>query len=99
MPQVAGTAHALPSGALHDAAEMARRVPTVMLFVTSIGGVSHSPVEDTPVEHLELMVRDYARLTARTLEWVAGGAPRLCWPEWSSVIEMRAGHAHGWGSA
>src|SRR2546421_6910289 len=73
--EVAGVAHALPSGALHDAAEMARRVPTVMLFVTSIGGVSHSPAEDTPIEHLELLVRAYAGLTRRTLAWVATGRP------------------------
>ena len=71
--EAAGTAHALPSGALHDAAEMARRVPTVMMFVTSIGGVSHSPIEDTPIEHLELLVKAYAGLTRRTLEWVAAG--------------------------
>jgi N-carbamoyl-L-amino-acid hydrolase len=69
--EVTGTVRALPSGALHDAAEMARLVPTVMLFVTSIGGVSHSPAEDTPTEHLELAVQAYARLTARTLEWIA----------------------------
>ena len=52
---------------------MARRIPTVMLFVTSINGISHSPAEDTPIAHLELAVRAYARLTARTLEWVGGG--------------------------
>ena len=71
--EVAGVAHALPSGALHDAAEMARRVPTVMMFVTSIGGVSHSPAEDTPIEHLELLVRAHAGLTRRTLDRVAAG--------------------------
>ena len=44
-----------------------------MLFVTSTGGVSHSPVEDTPIEHLELAVRAFAGLTTRTVEWVASG--------------------------
>ncbi len=63
---------ALPSGALHDAAEMARRVPTVMLFVTSTGGVSHNPIEDTPLDHLRLAVQAHARLTARTIRWVGG---------------------------
>ena len=72
--EVAGVAHSLPSGALHDAAEMARRLPTVMMFVTSIGGVSHSPAEDTPVKHLELAVQAYARLAERTADWVASGA-------------------------
>ena len=33
----------LPSGALHDAAEVARRYPTVMVFSSSIDGVSHNP--------------------------------------------------------
>jgi len=70
--EVAGVYYALPSGALHDAAEMARRVPTVILFVTSVGGVSHNPIEDTPLDHLRLAVRAHARLTARTLAWVAG---------------------------
>ena len=46
-----------------------------MMFVTSIGGVSHSPAEDTPIEHLELLVRAYAGLTRRTLAWVATGRP------------------------
>jgi N-carbamoyl-L-amino-acid hydrolase len=69
--EVVGTVRALPSGALHDAAEMARLVPTVMLFTSSIGGVSHSPVEDTPIEHLELAIQAYTRITARTLAWIA----------------------------
>ncbi len=70
---VSGAYLSLPSGALHDAAEMARRVPTMMLFVTSLGGVSHNPIEDTPIDHLRLAVQAYARLTARTLGWVANG--------------------------
>jgi hydantoinase/carbamoylase family amidase len=82
--EVAGVAHALPSGALHDAAEMARRVPTVMMFVTSIGGVSHSPLEDTPLEHLELLVRAHAGLTRRTLAWVGCDGP-------SSVVKSDVG--------
>jgi allantoate deiminase len=66
---VAGTSHRLPSGPLHDAAEMARRVPTVMLFVKSLGGVSHTKEEDTPVEDLEASVRALYELTRRTLAW------------------------------
>ena len=42
------SSHRLPSGPLHDAAEMARVMPTVMLFVKSLGGVSHTKEEDTP---------------------------------------------------
>jgi N-carbamoyl-L-amino-acid hydrolase len=67
--QVAGTSHRLPSGPLHDAAEMARVMPTVMLFVKSLGGVSHTKEEDTPVADLELSVRALDELTRRTLAW------------------------------
>jgi hydantoinase/carbamoylase family amidase len=62
--EVAGTDRQLPSGPLHDAAEMARRVPTVMIFSSSTNGLSHTKEEDTPVEHLELAARAYG-LTAR----------------------------------
>ena len=66
--EVAGTSHRLPSGPLHDAAEMARVLPTVMLFVKSLGGVSHTKEEDTPLEDLELSVRALYELTRRTLD-------------------------------
>jgi allantoate deiminase len=68
---VAGTSTRLPSGPLHDAAEMARVMPTVMLFVKSLRGLSHTKEEDTPVEDLELSVRALHELTRRTLEWAA----------------------------
>jgi allantoate deiminase len=67
--EVAGTSHRLPSGPLHDAAEMARVMPTVMLFVKSLGGVSHTKEEDTPDADLELSVRALYELTQRTLAW------------------------------
>src|SRR6266545_3030109 len=69
--EVAGTSTRLPSGPLHDAAEMARVVPTVMLFVKSLRGLSHTKEEDTPVEDLELSVRALDQLTRRTLDWAA----------------------------
>jgi acetylornithine deacetylase/succinyl-diaminopimelate desuccinylase-like protein len=59
----------LPSGALHDASEMAREVPTVMIFSSSIAGLSHTKEEDTPEEDLELSVRALYELTRRTLRW------------------------------
>jgi allantoate deiminase len=68
---VAGTSYRLPSGPLHDAAEMARVIPTVMLFVKSLRGLSHTKEEDTPVEDLELSVRALHELTRRTLDWAA----------------------------
>ncbi len=69
---VAGTSHKLPSGPLHDAAEVSRAgVPTVMLFVQSLRGLSHTKLEDTKPEHLELAVRALDGLATRTLAWVA----------------------------
>jgi N-carbamoyl-L-amino-acid hydrolase len=75
--EVAGTAHRLPSGPLHDAAEVSRAgVPTVMVFVQSLRGLSHTKLEDTREEHLELAVAALDRLASRTIDWVAGGAGR-----------------------
>jgi allantoate deiminase len=68
---VAGRSHRLPSGPLHDAASMAQRLPAVMVFVQSLGGVSHTKEEDTAEEHLELSVRALHELTRRTLDWAA----------------------------
>jgi N-carbamoyl-L-amino-acid hydrolase len=73
--EVAGQSHRLPSGPLHDAAEVARAgVPTVMLFVQSLRGLSHTKLEDTEPEHLELSVQALDRLAARTLDRLAGGS-------------------------
>jgi hydantoinase/carbamoylase family amidase len=72
--EVVGRSHRLPSGPLHDAAEMARLMPTVMLFVKSLRGLSHTKEEDTPEEDLELSVQALHRLAVRTIDWVANGA-------------------------
>ena len=67
--EVSGTSHRLPSGPLHDAAEVARAgIPTVMVFVQSLRGLSHTKLEDTSDEHLELSVRALDTLTTKTLE-------------------------------
>jgi hydantoinase/carbamoylase family amidase len=72
--EVAGTSHRLPSGPLHDAAEVARAgVPTVMVFVQSLRGLSHTKLEDTKPEHLELAVRALDTVASKTLDRVAGG--------------------------
>ena len=72
--EVAGVSHRLPSGPLHDAAEVARiGIPTVMLFVQSLRGLSHTKLEDTKPEHLELSVRALDRLAAKTLDRLAAG--------------------------
>jgi beta-ureidopropionase / N-carbamoyl-L-amino-acid hydrolase len=71
--EVAGQSHRLPSGPLHDAAEVARAgIPTVMLFVQSLRGLSHTKLEDTKPEHLELSVQALDRLAARTIDRLAG---------------------------
>ena len=67
--EVAGSSYRLPSGPLHDAAEVARAgIPTVMLFVQSLRGLSHTKLEDTREEHLELSVQALDRLTTKALE-------------------------------
>jgi N-carbamoyl-L-amino-acid hydrolase len=73
--EVAGSSHRLPSGPLHDAAEVARAgVPTVMLFVQSLRGLSHTNLEDTKPEHIELSVRALDRLAAKSIEHLAATA-------------------------
>jgi hydantoinase/carbamoylase family amidase len=72
--EVAGRSHRLPSGPLHDAAEVARAgVPTVMLFVQSLRGLSHTKLEDTKEEHLELSVQALDRLASKTIDWLDRG--------------------------
>ena len=69
--EVAGDSHRLPSGPLHDAAEVSRAgIPTVMLFVQSLRGLSHTKLEDTKEEHLELSVQALDRLASRTIDWL-----------------------------
>ncbi len=69
--ETAGTVHKLPSGPLHDAAEVSRAgIPTVMLFVQSLRGISHNKIEDTNEEHLEMSVLALDRLATKTVEWI-----------------------------
>ena len=69
--EVTPESHRLPSGPLHDAAEVARAgVPTVMLFVQSLRGISHNKIEDTEEEHLKLSVQALDKLTDRAVEWI-----------------------------
>jgi N-carbamoyl-L-amino-acid hydrolase len=73
--EVSGSSHRLPSGPLHDAAEVARAgVPTVMLFVQSLRGLSHTKLEDTKPEHLELSVQALDVLASKTLAWLSSRA-------------------------
>ena len=71
--ETSGTSYRLPSGPLHDAAEVCRAgVPTIMLFVQSLRGLSHTKLEDTREEHLEMSVQALDRLATKTMQWIAG---------------------------
>jgi N-carbamoyl-L-amino-acid hydrolase len=66
-----GQSHRMPSGPLHDAAEVAAvGVPTVMMFVQSLHGISHNKIEDTKEEHLELAVTAFDKLAEKTMHWM-----------------------------
>src|SRR5437667_8554805 len=69
-----GDAPRLPSGPLHDAAEMVPHMPVVMMFACSSNGLSHCKEEDTPEPHLEKTIRAYLRLVEKTIEHVALGS-------------------------
>src|SRR3954469_5319411 len=66
-----GDAPRLPSGPLHDAAEMVPHMPVVMMFAYSSNGLSHCKEEDTPIPHLETTIRAYLRLVQKTIDHVA----------------------------
>ena len=70
--ETCGKSHRMPSGPLHDAAEMAAAgVPTVMMFVQSLHGISHNKIEDTKEEHLELCVAAFDKLAEKAMNWIA----------------------------
>jgi len=64
---------AIPSGPLHDAAEMARLIPTVMIFSSSSPPVSHTKEEDTPEADLRVAIEAYGRTVSGMLERAAAG--------------------------
>ena len=69
--ETCGQSHRLPSGPLHDAAEVASAgVPTVMMFVQSLRGISHNKIEDTKEEHLELCVTAFDQLAEKAMQWI-----------------------------
>ena len=71
--EVSTEAPCLPSGPLHDAAEVSRAgIPTVMLFVQSLGGISHNKIEDTKEEDIELSVVALDSLATKTARWILG---------------------------
>lgn len=69
--ETCGKSHRLPSGPLHDAAEVAAAgIPTVMMFVQSLHGISHNKIEDTKEEHLELCVTAFDKLAEKVMGWI-----------------------------
>jgi len=70
--EVAPATYRMPSGPLHDAAEVSRAgIPTVMMFVQSVGGISHNKIEDTRKEHLELAVTAFDRLASKAMKFIS----------------------------
>jgi N-carbamoyl-L-amino-acid hydrolase len=63
----------LPSGALHDASEVAREIPTVMIFSSSTAGLSHTKEEDTPEAHLQMAADAFHRVCRDAITMVATG--------------------------
>ena len=72
--ETAGESLRLPSGPLHDAAEVARAgIPTVMMFVQSLNGISHNKIEDTREEHLEMAVVAFDKLASKVIAFIQNG--------------------------
>ncbi|HEY0190898.1 MAG TPA: hydantoinase/carbamoylase family amidase, partial [Kofleriaceae bacterium] len=66
--EVTGYAPELPSGPLHDAAEMAALVPTAMMFAQSSPGISHTRLEDTPRPALDQAIRAFLLAVDQSLD-------------------------------
>ncbi|QSR86457.1 Zn-dependent hydrolase [Candidatus Methylacidiphilum infernorum] len=65
--------HTMGSGPLHDGTEIAKAgIPSAMMFVQSKGGISHSPKEDSSIEHLELAVIALEKWVKKTIDWILG---------------------------
>lgn len=66
--EITGDAPILPSGPLHDAAEMVPHMPTVMMFAYSARGLSHCKEEDTPIKHLDATIRSFLLMADKTID-------------------------------
>lgn len=69
--ETSGRSHRLPSGPLHDAAEVSRAgIPTAMMFVQSLQGISHNKIEDTREEHLAQAIAAFDRWAQKAMNWI-----------------------------
>jgi N-carbamoyl-L-amino-acid hydrolase len=69
--ETVGPSHRMPSGPLHDAAEVSRAgIPTVMMFVQSLNGISHNKIEDSREDHLRLAIEAFDKLASKTIDWI-----------------------------
>ena len=69
--ETTGVCYRLPSGPLHDAAEVARAgIPSIMMFVQSLHGISHNKIEDTKEEHLEQAIVAFDKLADKAIQWI-----------------------------
>lgn len=65
-----GVRQVMPSGPMHDSAEMSRSgIPTVMMFTPSLNGLSHTHIEDTDFADIELGVEAFDDLVRTMLGW------------------------------
>jgi beta-ureidopropionase / N-carbamoyl-L-amino-acid hydrolase len=72
--ETTGVSHRLPSGPIHDAAEVSRAgIPAVMMFAQSLRGISHNKIEDTKEEHIAQAVLAFDRLASKTANWISQG--------------------------
>ena len=65
--EVTGDAPHLPSGPLHDAAEMVPHMPVVMMFAYSSNGLSHCKEEDTPEAYLLKTIEAFLLLVKKVV--------------------------------
>ena len=90
--EVTGDAPRLPSGPLHDAAEMVPHMPVVMMFAYSSNGLSHCKEEDTPEKYLEQTIEAFLRLVDKTVTAVSAGRRER-------PSQSLAPREHRWGQA
>lgn len=87
-------AMSIPSGALHDATEMATAVPTAMVFTSSSNGLSHTGKEDTPREHLGLGLDVFFETVTRVADMVGRSGASLA-PEGTAAAGSAAAGGKG----